>query len=85
MCVNRNPLDRNEKLLRRYISSEYEWVRVDRWRAMPVPQGHCWVQQDNPRSRMAFEDSRTFGAVPMRVLEGKALAVVWPPKHWKLL
>jgi inner membrane protease subunit 1 len=46
-----------------------------------VPEGHCWVIGDNvPYSR----DSRHFGPLPMGLVRGKVLAVVfpWGERRW---
>jgi inner membrane protease subunit 1 len=46
-----------------------------------VPEGHCWVVGDNiPYSR----DSRHFGPLPMGLVRGKVLAVVfpWRERRW---
>ncbi|KAL6908229.1 hypothetical protein ACP4OV_002399 [Aristida adscensionis] len=40
-----------------------------------VPQGHVWVQGDNP---YASRDSRQFGAVPYGLIQGKIFCRVWP-------
>eukprot|EP00930_Biecheleria_cincta_P015969 TRINITY_DN1313_c0_g3_i1.p1 TRINITY_DN1313_c0_g3~~TRINITY_DN1313_c0_g3_i1.p1 ORF type:complete len:354 (-),score=36.68 TRINITY_DN1313_c0_g3_i1:55-1116(-) len=40
-----------------------------------VPPGHCWVEGDNAQLSI---DSRTFGSVPMGLLEGLVISVVWP-------
>ena len=40
-----------------------------------VPEGHCWVVGDNvPVSR----DSRTYGPVPLALVQGKVICKVWP-------
>jgi inner membrane protease subunit 1 len=45
-----------------------------------VPAGHCWVVGDNVEwSR----DSRLFGPLPLALVRGKVLAVVWPRWSWK--
>jgi inner membrane protease subunit 1 len=41
-----------------------------------VPEGHCWLAGDNlDWSR----DGRIFGPVPLGLVKGKVVAVVWPP------
>ncbi|KAK3119147.1 hypothetical protein QOZ80_9BG0714660 [Eleusine coracana subsp. coracana] len=40
-----------------------------------VPQGHVWVQGDNP---YASRDSRQFGPVPYGLITGKIFCRVWP-------
>lgn len=42
-----------------------------------VPQGGLWVMGDN---RGGSSDSRTFGVIPERVVLGRALLKVWPPR-----
>ncbi|KAF2867704.1 peptidase S24/S26A/S26B/S26C, partial [Massariosphaeria phaeospora] len=40
-----------------------------------VPEGHCWLEGDNLEwSR----DSRVFGPVPLALIQGKVVAVLWP-------
>lgn len=40
-----------------------------------VPEGHCWLAGDNLEwSR----DSRLLGPVPLNLVKGKVMAVVWP-------
>ena len=53
---------------------EGEWAHVKE-EMVRVPEGHCWVAGDNLEwSR----DSRIFGAVPLALVRGKVLGVVWP-------
>lgn len=40
-------------------------------------QGHCWVEGDNAA---VSEDSRTsYGPIPAALIEGRLVAVLWPP------
>lgn len=45
-----------------------------------VPEGHCWLEGDNLEwSR----DSRVFGPVPLALVKGKVLALLWPWREAK--
>jgi inner membrane protease subunit 1 len=60
---------------------EGKWARVKE-EMIQVPEGHCWVAGDNLEwSR----DSRLFGPVPLGLVKGKVLAVIWPRKDAKWL
>ena len=60
---------------------EGDWANVKE-EMVRVPEGHCWLVGDNLEwSR----DSRVIGAVPLNLVKGKVLAVVWPPSAWKTL
>lgn len=60
---------------------EGDWANVKE-QVVRVPEGHCWLAGDNLEwSR----DSRVFGAVPLNLVRGKVVAVVWPPSAWKVL
>ncbi|ORM41483.1 Bifunctional dihydrofolate reductase-thymidylate synthase [Babesia sp. Xinjiang] len=48
-----------------------------------VPCGHCWVENDNPRSDEP--DSREFGAIPLGLLRGCVLATIYPVARAKVL
>ncbi|VAH83584.1 hypothetical protein VPH35_054753 [Triticum aestivum] len=43
---------------------------------LEVPEGHCWVEGDNPSQS---KDSRTYGPVPLELLEGTVTHIIWPP------
>jgi inner membrane protease subunit 1 len=47
-----------------------------------VPEGHCWLAGDNLEwSR----DSRLIGPVPLALVKGKVMAVLFPFSAWKWL
>lgn len=49
-----------------------------RQKRIRVPKGHAWVEGDNPPMS---RDSRAYGPVPLRSIEGRAFAVVYPRPH----
>lgn len=60
---------------------EGDWAHVKE-EFIRVPEGHCWLEGDNMEwSR----DSRVYGPVPLNMVDGKVMAVVWPPSAWKML
>jgi inner membrane protease subunit 2 len=44
-----------------------------------VPPGHVWVEGDGWRNSF---DSNDFGPVPVNLVTGRAVAIVWPPRRW---
>ncbi|KAI8918957.1 peptidase S24/S26A/S26B/S26C [Entophlyctis helioformis] len=44
-----------------------------------VPQGHVWIEGDEPHRGI---DSRVFGPVPIGLVIGRVLGVVWPPERF---
>ena len=71
-------------VLKRICAVGGESVSVDRIgkRHITVPQGQAWLLGDN---RPASLDSRTYGPVPVALIQGRVAAVVWPPSDAKLI
>lgn len=44
-------------------------------RMVVVPDGHVWLEGDNPANS---SDSRTYGALPIALVQGRVLARLWP-------
>lgn len=44
-----------------------------------VPEGHVWVEGDNVEKTL---DSNAYGPVSESLIQGKALAVIWPPSQF---
>jgi len=47
-----------------------------------IPDGHVWVEGDNPANS---SDSRSYGAVPLTLIQGRVLCRVWPLRGHALL
>ena len=82
-----NSRDRRAKHVKRLMATEGELIVVPRpgdfSRICVIPKGHVWVQGDNEEDDE--DDSRDYGPVPMALIDGKALAVVWPPERARWL
>jgi len=44
-----------------------------------VPDGHVWLEGDNPKNS---RDSRSYGPVPLGLVDGKVIFKLWPPKNF---
>eukprot|EP00611_Tribonema_gayanum_P013908 TRINITY_DN25145_c0_g1_i1.p1 TRINITY_DN25145_c0_g1~~TRINITY_DN25145_c0_g1_i1.p1 ORF type:complete len:168 (-),score=26.13 TRINITY_DN25145_c0_g1_i1:445-948(-) len=47
-----------------------------------VPPGHLWLEGDNKAKSI---DSRDYGPVPMALVTGRSVAVVWPPSRMQFV
>mmetsp|Transcript_97063 Transcript_97063/g.270078 ORF Transcript_97063/g.270078 Transcript_97063/m.270078 type:complete len:158 (-) Transcript_97063:96-569(-) len=65
----------NGRIVRRLVAREHEIVVRSDGGYCLVPAGHCWVEGDNSRFSA---DSRSFGPVPMGLLDALVISVVWP-------
>ncbi|KAL5724421.1 hypothetical protein ACHQM5_007687 [Ranunculus cassubicifolius] len=75
----RAPTNNKERHVKRIVALPGEWIRVsDSDDMMRIPNGHCWVEGDNPSISL---DSRSFGPIPLGLIEGKATHVIWPPQR----
>ncbi|CAM9187199.1 unnamed protein product [Phaeothamnion confervicola] len=79
----RSPFNPDEKLVKRLIAMDGDWVRPGGGAGggigaplLHVPRGHCWVEGDNP---VLSDDSNSYGPIPMALLEGRVTHVLWPP------
>ncbi|NTZ20325.1 hypothetical protein EXW96_23185 [Paenibacillus sp. JMULE4] len=79
--LNRRKASTPQGLHESYTDSLIEDGRFEPYIIM---EGHLFVMGDN-RHRYASNDSRSFGAVPLSEVEGRAEMIVWPPKQWRSL
>lgn len=74
MCARtppcRNPFDPKERVVKRMIGADGDWVRPrgNRHNVLRVPEGCCWVEGDN---HGVSEDSNQFGPVSLRGWGGR--------------
>jgi len=47
-----------------------------------IPKGHCWVEGDNAH---LSRDSRDFGPVPLGLINGVVVGIIWPPSRMSFL
>lgn len=59
-------------------------IQDGRFEPLTVADGYVFVMGDN-RRRYASNDSRSFGAVPLSLVEGRAEWIVWPIRQWRNL
>ncbi|KAG5253345.1 mitochondrial inner membrane protease [Salix suchowensis] len=78
VVVFRSPSDHKQKLIKRIIGLPGDWIGTPQNDVIKIPEGHCWVEGDNPVSSM---DSRTFGPIPLGLVHGRATTIVWPPQR----
>eukprot|EP00924_Labyrinthula_sp_SR-Ha-C_P010392 snap_masked-scaffold_23-processed-gene-5.45-mRNA-1 protein AED:0.06 eAED:0.10 QI:0/-1/0/1/-1/1/1/0/175 len=57
------------------------YVRSNRAK-ITIPKGHVWLEGDNPNHST---DSRHYGAVPERLIIGKAIARIWPITQFEII
>lgn len=82
-----NPSRPGRSLVKRLAAVESDMVRVvpGDWRiekAEVIRRGCCWVVDDNEG---AADDSRTFGQVPMALLQGKVHSVMRLQAHLPII
>ncbi|XP_022766232.1 mitochondrial inner membrane protease subunit 2-like [Durio zibethinus] len=70
-----SPYDHKEKHLKRIVGLPGDWVGTI-YDVLKIPEGHCWVEGDNSASSI---DSRSFGPVPLGLVEGRVTHILWPP------
>ncbi|PIA32184.1 hypothetical protein AQUCO_04500051v1 [Aquilegia coerulea] len=79
IVVYRSPNDYKEKQIKRIIALEGDWINVpNSFETLKIPRGHCWVEGDNPTNSV---DSRSFGPIPLALIEGKVTHIIWPPQR----
>ncbi|PWA75100.1 Mitochondrial inner membrane protease subunit 2 [Artemisia annua] len=79
VVVFSSPSNYKEKNLKRIIAMSGDWInRPHSYDMVKIPEGHCWVEGDNPTNSM---DSRSFGPIPLGLIRGRVTHIVWPPQR----
>jgi inner membrane protease subunit 2 len=47
-----------------------------------IDKGQCWVEGDN-RGGQSRDSASAYGPVHLGLIQGKAIAIVWPPSRWR--
>ncbi|MCL7047421.1 hypothetical protein MKW94_014734 [Papaver nudicaule] len=79
VIVFRSPINYKEKLIKRVIALPGDWIQIpNSYDTIKIPGGCCWVEGENSASTL---DSRSFGPIPLGLLQGRATHIVWPPQR----
>ncbi|XP_044477849.1 mitochondrial inner membrane protease subunit 2-like [Mangifera indica] len=79
VIVFRSPRNHKQKHVKRIVGSPGDWIGThSSYDVLKVPDGHCWVERDNPSSSM---ESRTYGPIPLGLVQGRITHIVWPPQR----
>uniref|UniRef100_A0A2P2J7I6 Mitochondrial inner membrane protease subunit 2 n=1 Tax=Rhizophora mucronata TaxID=61149 RepID=A0A2P2J7I6_RHIMU len=74
-----SPINHKEKYVKRIIGLPGDWIGTPYSHdVVKIPQGHCWVEGDDPSFSM---DSRSFGPIPLGLINGRVTHIVWPPRR----
>lgn len=77
VVVMRSPRHAREQVIKRVIATEGDIVAVPgRLQGEEMEEGRMWVEGDN--GLMSLDSRSAYGGVPMSLVEGRALLVVWP-------
>ncbi|KAK4537868.1 hypothetical protein CDCA_CDCA14G3893 [Cyanidium caldarium] len=64
-------------VVKRLVALEGDSVRHrETGRVVRVPRGHCWLEGDSTRG--SRDSGSDYGAVPLGLIEGRVMEVVWP-------
>ncbi|GMP51142.1 hypothetical protein CsSME_00017492 [Camellia sinensis var. sinensis] len=74
-----SPSNHKENHIKRITALPGDWISSPYAHdALKVPEGHCWVEGDNFASSL---DSRSFGPIPLGLVQGRVTHIVWPPRR----
>ncbi|KAI3981934.1 hypothetical protein MKX01_018840 [Papaver californicum] len=71
-----SPSKYKEKHIKRVIALPGDRIQIpNSYNTIKIPDGYCWVEGDNSASTL---DSRSFGPIPLGLIQGRATHIVWP-------
>ncbi|XP_071734650.1 uncharacterized protein [Rutidosis leptorrhynchoides] len=74
-----SPSNYKERNIKRITGMSGDWISVPlSYDAVKIPEGHCWVEGDNPTDS---KDSRSFGPIPLGLIRGRVTHIIWPPQR----
>ncbi|KAF5770549.1 putative signal peptidase I [Helianthus annuus] len=74
-----SPRNYKERQIKRITGMPGDWISVPfSYDAVKIPEGHCWVEGDNPTDSL---DSRSFGPIPLGLIRGRVTHILWPPQR----
>ncbi|KAH7331111.1 hypothetical protein KP509_20G015400 [Ceratopteris richardii] len=80
VVVLRSPSDPNQWMIKRLIAMQGDWINVPgSYEILQIPKGRCWVEGDGGNISL---DSRTFGALPLGLVQGRVTHKIWPPHRF---
>mmetsp|Transcript_38149 Transcript_38149/g.95869 ORF Transcript_38149/g.95869 Transcript_38149/m.95869 type:complete len:170 (+) Transcript_38149:312-821(+) len=84
IVILKSPENPQQRLVKRLVAVQGQTVRISDQRGnITVPQGHCWVEGDNPYS--SRDSASKYGPIPTGLILGTVSAVVWPPSRMRLV
>mmetsp|Transcript_15333 Transcript_15333/g.39466 ORF Transcript_15333/g.39466 Transcript_15333/m.39466 type:complete len:179 (-) Transcript_15333:1746-2282(-) len=73
-----HPEKKDVSVVKRIVAFEGDVIKTNGYKKqqyLKIPVGHCWVEGDHP---VASKDSNSYGPVPLGLLTGKVIAILWP-------
>eukprot|EP01147_Barroeca_monosierra_P011314 gene11314-3351_t len=84
VVIMRSPTDPSGRIVKRIVAKEFDVIRTrgNHPHHVTIPAGHVWIEGDHSASSV---DSSSFGAQSESLIEGRVVAVIWPPSRWKVV